>query len=178
MNQSKINAGGINQQPMDAVSAAIANSININVQSIFKQYTKRQNPMNAKLTSMHSASNQCGEYQQPVYRTSNQCNALSTTNEHNINPQSVNSQCGYHQTPYARFLQNEDFHSLQYASHPVILRGAKGEVAESILPESTLSQGVWRDRPQRPITLYQSSNSSLQRALSNGTGENACGGLW
>ena len=24
---------------------------------------------------------------------------LSTTNEHNINPQSVNSQCGYHQTP-------------------------------------------------------------------------------
>ena len=56
MNQSKINAGGINQQPMDAVSAAIANSININLQSIFKQYTKRQHPMNAKLTSVHSAS--------------------------------------------------------------------------------------------------------------------------
>ena len=30
---------------------------------------------------------------------------------------------------------------------PVILRGAEGEVAESILPGSTLSQGVWRDRP-------------------------------
>ena len=30
---------------------------------------------------------------------------------------------------------------------PVILRGAEGEVAESILLESTLSKGVWRDRP-------------------------------
>ena len=30
---------------------------------------------------------------------------------------------------------------------PVILRGAEGEVAESILPESTLSQGVWDVRP-------------------------------
>ena len=50
----KINAFSINQQPMDAVSAAIANSIKINVQSIFKQYTKRQQPMNA--TSMHRAS--------------------------------------------------------------------------------------------------------------------------
>jgi len=56
MNQSKISAGGINQQPMDAVSAAIANRIKINVQSIFKQYTKRQQPMIAKLTSVHSAS--------------------------------------------------------------------------------------------------------------------------
>jgi len=41
MNQSKINAGGINQQPIHAVTAVIAKSININVQSIFKQYTKR-----------------------------------------------------------------------------------------------------------------------------------------
>jgi len=52
------------------VSTAISNSININMQiiksmrrvstasaqSIFKQYTKRQHPMNAKLTSVHSAS--------------------------------------------------------------------------------------------------------------------------
>ena len=30
---------------------------------------------------------------------------------------------------------------------PVILRGAEGEVAESILTESTLSKGVWDDRP-------------------------------
>ena len=52
----KINAEGINQQPIHAVTAVIAKSININVQSIFKQYTKRQHPMNAKLTSVHSAS--------------------------------------------------------------------------------------------------------------------------
>ena len=45
MNQSKINAGGINQQPMHAVTAAFANSININLQSIFKQYTKHQQLM-------------------------------------------------------------------------------------------------------------------------------------
>ncbi len=31
---------------------------------------------------------------------------------------------------------------------PVILREAEGKVAESILPESTLSQGVWRDWPK------------------------------
>ena len=49
---------------------------------------------------------------------------------------------------------------------PVILRGAEGEVAESILPEITLSLGVWDDRPQSPISLYERSNSSHQRALS------------
>ena len=49
---------------------------------------------------------------------------------------------------------------------PVILRGAEGEVAESILLESTLSQGVWDDRLQSPISLYERSNSSHQRALS------------
>jgi len=30
---------------------------------------------------------------------------------------------------------------------PVILRGAEGEVAESILLENILSLSVWRDRP-------------------------------
>ena len=65
MNQSKINAGGINQQPMHAVSATIANSININLQSIFKQYTKRQQPMNAtsmlrvSTASVQNINNQC-----------------------------------------------------------------------------------------------------------------------
>jgi hypothetical protein len=48
----------------------------------------------------------------------------------------------------------------------VILRGAEGEVAESILPEITLSLGVWDDRLQSPISLYERSNSSHQRALS------------
>jgi hypothetical protein len=49
---------------------------------------------------------------------------------------------------------------------PVILRGAEGEVAESILLESTLSQGVWDDRLQSPIFFYERSNSSHHRALS------------
>ena len=40
---------------------------------------------------------------------------------------------------------------------PVILRGAEGEVAESILPESTLSLSVWGDRPQRLISLCERS---------------------
>ena len=35
---------------------------------------------------------------------------------------------------------------------PVILRGAEGEVAESILLESMLSQGVWDDRLQSPFS--------------------------
>ena len=35
---------------------------------------------------------------------------------------------------------------------PVILRGAEGEVAESILTESTLSKGVWDDRLQSPFS--------------------------
>ena len=76
MNQSKINAPGIIQQPMHAVTAAFANSIKINVQSIFKQYTNRQQPM---------------------------C-FVSTANVHSI------------RLPNARFLQYEDFHSVQYAS--------------------------------------------------------------
>ena len=112
MNQSKLIAGGINQQPMHAVSAAIANSININLQSIFKQYTKRQQPLNAQLTSMHSASismrrlstvsvqninNQCTHCQQPMF-------SASTAN------------VDITRLPYARFLQNEDFHSEKYAS--------------------------------------------------------------
>ena len=43
---------------------------------------------------------------------------------------------------------------------PVILRGAEGEVAETIFPERTLSLGVWDDRPQRPISLCERSNFS------------------
>ena len=49
---------------------------------------------------------------------------------------------------------------------PVILRGAKVEVAESILLESTLSQDVWDDHLQSSISLYERSNSSHHRALS------------
>ena len=56
MNQSKINAGGINQQPMDAVTEAIVNRIKINVQSIFKQNTKRQQSMNATFININALS--------------------------------------------------------------------------------------------------------------------------
>ena len=36
---------------------------------------------------------------------------------------------------------------------PVILPGAEGEIAESILLESTLSQGVWDDHFQSPFSF-------------------------
>ena len=52
----KINAGGINQQPMDAVTEAIANRIKINVQSIFKKYTKRQQSMNVTFININALS--------------------------------------------------------------------------------------------------------------------------
>ena len=34
--------------------------------------------------------------------------------------------------PFGWFLKSENLQSSKYASHPVILRGAEGEVAESI----------------------------------------------
>ena len=100
MNQSKINAGGINQQTMNAVTATTANSININVQSI---------------------NNQCALHQQPM----------------RIAPDSL----------MPGFSRTKTFTLSSMSPIPVILRGAEGEVAESILPESTLSKGLWRDRP-------------------------------
>ena len=74
---------------------------------------------------------------------------------------SVNNQCVLHQQPMrtaqeSLMLGFSSQNSLTLCSMPltpVILRGAEGEVAESILPESTLSQGVWDDRPQRPFSL-------------------------
>ena len=40
---------------------------------------------------------------------------------------------------YGWFLNSENFHSSQYTPHPVILRGAEGEVAESIIHQITLA---------------------------------------
>ena len=105
MNQSKIIVGGINQQPMHAVSAAIANSININVQSI---------------------NNQCALHQQTM----------------RIAPDSL----------MPGFSRTKTFTLSSMSPIPVILRGAEGEVAESILLESMLSQGVWDDRLQSPFS--------------------------
>ena len=95
MNQSKINAGGINQQTMNAVTATTANSININVQSI---------------------NNQCALHQQTM----------------RIAPDSL--MLGF-SSPKTFTFRNKPL-------KPVILRGAEGEVAESILPGSTLSLSV------------------------------------
>ena len=105
MNQSKINAGGINQQTMNAVTATTANSININVQSI---------------------NNQCALHQQTM----------------RIAPDSF----------MLGFSSMKTFTFRNKPLKPVILRGAEGEVAESILLESMLSQGVWDDRLQSPFS--------------------------
>ena len=105
MNQSKINAGGINQQTMNAVTATTANSININVQSI---------------------NNQCALHQQTM----------------RIAPDSL----------MPGFSRTKTFTLSSMSPIPVILRGAEGEVAESILLESMLSQGVWDDRLQSPFS--------------------------
>ena len=85
MNQSKINAGGINQQTMNAVTATTANSININVQSI---------------------NNQCALHQQTM----------------RIAPDSL----------MPSFSRTKTFTLSSMSPIPVILRGAEGEVAESI----------------------------------------------
>jgi len=142
MNQSKINAGGINQKPMHAVSTAIANSINNNAQSI---------------------NSQCTEHQQSMVRA-------STSNAH-----CVNKQCVLHQQPMRiapdslmlGFSSTKTFTLCSMPLTPVILRGAEGEVAETILPEITLSLSVWGDRLQRPFSLCERSNSPTQRTLSH-----------
>ena len=61
---------------------------------------------------------------------------------------------------------------------PVILRGAEGEVAESILPESTLSLSLWDDRPKDPSPSTREVILHLKEPSPNGRGENACGGSW
>ena len=122
MNQSKINAGGINQQPMHAVTAAFANSININVQSI---------------------NNQCALHQQTM----------------RIAPDSL----------MPGFSRTKTFTLSSMSPIPVILRGAEGEVAESILLESMLSQGVWGDRLQSPFSSEGEGFASLFETVDSAT---------
>ena len=65
----------------------------------------------------------------------------------NINAQSINNQCVLHQQPMRiasdsfmlGFSSMKTFTFRNKPLKPVILRGAEGEVAESILLESTLS---------------------------------------
>ena len=57
---------------------------------------------------------------------------------------------------------------------PVILRGAEGEVAETILPEITLSLSVWGDRLQRPFSLEEEGFPSLFETVDSATPGKPC----
>ena len=135
MNQSKINAGSINQKSVQAVSTAISNSININAQSINSQCTEHQHAKHSVFISKApSVSVQCTLRQQPLNATltsmrssSTSMLRVSTASVQNINNQRTQFQqpmcsastANTHITrfPYAWFLQPEYFHSSQYASH-------------------------------------------------------------
>ena len=77
---------------------------------------------------------------------------VSTTNERNINVNTycVNNQCALNQQPMRiasdslmpGFSNPKTFTLSSMPPNPVILRGAEGEVAESILTERTLPRGV------------------------------------
>ena len=81
-------------------------------------------------------------------------------NQSKINARSVSIQCTLHQQPMRiapdflmlGFSSTKTFTLSSMSPIPVILRGAEGEVAESILLESMLSQGVWDDRLQSPFS--------------------------
>ena len=137
------------------------------------QCTLCQQPLNATLTSMRSSStsmlrvstasvqnlnNQRTQFQQPM-------NATSMHRASTSNAQSINNQCALHQQPMRiapdslmlDFSSTKTFILCSKPPTPVILRRAEGEVAESILPESTLSNDVWRDPPQSPFSLCERS---------------------
>ena len=108
--------------------------------------------------------NQCAEHLQAIHKASAtnkrniNINALSFKSMHRVSTVSVediNNQCTHCQQPMRiasdflmlGFSRTKTFTFCSMPLTPVILRGAEGEVAESILPESTLSKGLWRDRP-------------------------------
>ena len=171
MNQSKINAGSINQKSVQAVSTAISNSININAQSINSQCTEHQHAKHSVFISKApSVSVQCTLRQQPLNATltsmrssSTSMLRVSTASVKNINNQCTlrQNQCALHQHPMRiapdslmfGFSSTKTFTLCSMPLTPVILRGAEGEVAETILTESTLALGVWDDRLQRPFSL-------------------------
>ena len=123
---------------MSASNAHSVNNIELNIN------------VNAFIVNInaYSINSQYAELHQPMY-------TVSTTNERNIKAQSINKQCVLHQQPIRiapdslmlGFSSPKTFTFRNKPLKPVILRGAEGEVAESILPERTLSLGVWRDRP-------------------------------
>ena len=114
------------------------------LQAIHKASTSNERNINVNAfivnINAYSINSQYAEHQQPMY-------TVSTTNERNIKAQSINNQCVLHQQPMRiasdslmlGFSRTKTFTLSSMPPIPVILRGAKGEVAESILPESTLS---------------------------------------
>ncbi len=136
MNQSKINAGGINQQTMNAVTATTANSININVQSI---------------------NNQCALHQQTM----------------RIAPDSL----------MPGFSRTKTFTLSSMPPIPVILRGAKGEVAESILstknPRPPGEEGLTQTMAEGPgSALIHHPSSALTGTFSQGIRFFLCFEMW
>ena len=135
MNQSKINAGGINQQPMDKVTATIANSININVQhlqAIHKASTSNERKINISALSINinadSNNIQCTEYQHAKHSVFiSKAHSVSVLCTLRQQPMCSQSTANAHsiRLPYAWFLQSEYFHSVQYASYPCHSAGSR-----------------------------------------------------
>ena len=57
--------------------------------------------------------------------------------------------------PFGWFLKSKILQSSKYASHPVILRGAEGEVAESIIPKISLALRERGDRRRRWVRTVE-----------------------
>ena len=57
--------------------------------------------------------------------------------------------------PFSWFLKSKNLQSSQYASHPVILRAAKGGVAESIIQKTTLALRERGDRHRRWVRALE-----------------------
>ena len=106
-------------------------------ESIKNQCWWHQSTTNARSHSSfcEQHQNQCAEHLQAIHKasTSNERKINISALSININAESSNSHCTEHQhpmcsqstanahsirLPYAWFLQSEDFHFLQYASHP------------------------------------------------------------
>ena len=111
---------------------------------------------------------------------------VSTTIERNINVNGycVNNQCALNQQPMRiasdsfmpGFSGTKTFTLYSMPLTPVILRGAEGEVAESILPESTLSLSVWVIVLKVPSPSTREVILHIKEPSPSGRGRTACGG--
>ena len=98
--------------------------------------------------------------------------------------QSINIQCALNQQPMRialeslmlGFSRTKTFTLYSMPLTPVILRGAEGEVAESILPESTLSLSVWVIVLKVPSPSTREVILHIKEPSPSGRGGTACGG--